>query len=166
MIGTMITFKSIPTRFTQFIKNIKIGAVHRLAQIVGTKYSFQNLQSKKESSLPLAREVAESRRDLIPLSLRSFPLTKGGLFFFFSFLFSTKFCENFWNNTIHTIAQKLRINQISYHRLNGLKIRIAIKAYIIDLRIEISLHQNNAINVKLHITAALKTLASLPHIIA
>jgi hypothetical protein len=97
MIGTMITFKNIPTKFTQFIKNIKIGAVHRLAQIVGTKYSFQNLQLKKESSLPLAREVANlvSRRDLIPLSLRSFPLTKGGLFFFFSFLFSTKFCENF-----------------------------------------------------------------------
>jgi hypothetical protein len=64
------------------------------------------------------------------------------------------------------MAPKLRINPISYHRLNGLKIRIAINAYIIDLRIEISLHQNNAISVKLHITAALKTLASLPHIIA
>ena len=47
MSGTMITFKSIPTKFTQFMKNIKIGAVHRLAQMVGTKYSFQNLQSKK-----------------------------------------------------------------------------------------------------------------------
>ena len=162
-------FKSIPTRFTQFIKNIRIGAVHRLAQIVGTKYSFQNLQSKKDSSLPLTREVAESRRDLIPLSLRSFPLTKGGLFlanWFFSFLFSTKFWENFWNNTIQVIAQKLSINPISYHRLKGLKIRIAMNAYIIDLRIEISLPRNNAIKVKLHITAALKTLASLPHIIA
>jgi hypothetical protein len=141
MIGTMITFRSIPTRFTQFIKNIKIGAVHRLAQIVGTKYSFQNLQSKKSDF--------------------SF-----FFHFFFSFLFSTKFCENFWNNTIHTIAPKLRINPISYHRLNGLKIRIVINAYIIALRIEISLHQKSANNVKLHIMAALKTLASLPHIIA
>ena len=141
MIGTMITFKSIPTRFTQFMKNIKIGAVHRLAQIVGTKYSFQNLQSKKSG----------------------FPFL---FHFFFSFLLSTKFCENFWNNTIQIMAPKLRINPISYHRLNGLKIRIAINAYIIDLRMDISLPRKSAINVKLHITAALKTLASLPHIIA
>ena len=101
------------------------------------------------------------------LSLRSFPLTAGGLFlanWFFSFLFSTKFWENFWNNTIHVIAQKLSINQISYHRLNGLKIRIVMNAYIMDLRMEISLPRNSAIKVKLHITAALKTLASLPHI--
>ena len=141
MIGTMITFKSIPTKFTQFIKNIRIGAVHKLAQIVGTKYSFQNLQSKKSDFSFLFH-------------------------FFFSFLFSTRFCENFWNNTIQIIAPKLRINPISYHRLNGLKIRIAINAYIIDLRIEISLPRKSAIKVKLHITAALKTLASLPHIIA
>ena len=141
MIGTMITFRNIPTKFTQFIKNIRIGAVHRLAQIVGTKYSFQNLQSKKSDFSFLFH-------------------------FFLSFLFSTKFWENFWNNTIHVIAQKLSINPISYHKLNGLKIRIAMNAYIIDLRIEISLPRNNAISVKLHITAALKTLASLPHIIA
>jgi hypothetical protein len=141
MRGTMITFKSIPTKFTQFMKNIKIGAVHMLAQIVGTKYSFQNLQSKKSDFSFLSH-------------------------FFFSFLFSTKFCENFWNKTIQIIAPKLRINPISYHKLNGLKIRIAINAYIIDLRIEISLPRNRATKVKLHITAALKTLASLPHIIA
>ena len=137
----MITFKNIPTRFTQFIKNIKIGAVHRLAQIVGTKYSFQNLQSKKSDFSFLFH-------------------------FFFSFLFSTKFCENFWNNTIHIIAPKLSINPISYHRLNGLKIRIVMNAYIIDLRIEISLPRNSATSVKIHITAALKTLESFPHIIA
>ena len=135
----MITFRSIPTKFTQFIKNIRIGAVQRLAQIVGTKYSFQNLQSKKSDFSFLFH-------------------------FFFSFLFSTKSCENFWNKTIHTLAPKLRINPISYHRLNGLKIRIAMNAYIIDLRMEISLPRKRAINVKLHITAALKTLASLPHI--
>ena len=29
---------------------------------------------------PLLREVAEGQRDLIPLSLRSFPLTKGDYF--------------------------------------------------------------------------------------
>ena len=139
MRGTMITFKSIPIKFTQFIKNIKIGAVHRLAQIVGTKYSFQNLQSKKSDFSFLFHS-------------------------FFSFLFSTKFCENFWNNTIHVMAQKLSMNPISYHKLKGLKIKIAMNAYIIDLRIEISLPRNNAIRVKLHITAALKTLASLPHI--
>ena len=139
MIGTMITFNNIPIKFTQFIKNIRIGAVQRLAQIVGTKYSFQNLQSKKSDFSFLFH-------------------------FFFSFLFSTKFWENFWNKTIHVIAQKLRINPISYHKLNGLKIRIAMNAYIIALRIEISLPRNSAINVKLHITAALKTLASFQHI--
>ena len=47
IIGTMKIFNIIHNKLTQFMKKIKIGAVHKLAQIVGTKYSFRNLDWKK-----------------------------------------------------------------------------------------------------------------------
>lgn len=60
--GTMIIFNTIPTIFTPFIKNINIGAVPKLAQKVGVKYSFQNLLCKKSvfCFLVIEKDVARA----------------------------------------------------------------------------------------------------------
>lgn len=144
MSGTIITFSKIPTTLTPFIKNIKIGAVPKLAQIVGVKYSFQNLLCKNQP-----------------------------FFFFLSFFKPSIFCNLqekssviFWNNTIPIIALKLSNNPTSYIRLKGLKSRMSTNAYFIALQTDTSLHRNKAISVRHPIIAALTTLLSPPQIIA